>query len=95
MLNFDRSTKRWDDNDVLTFQFRPRDKLMSIGVHNKFDAAALKVIVHLLVVNHLAEQKNSFVRIFLNCLVADFNGIFHAITKSEMTGDVKLNGAKI
>jgi hypothetical protein len=41
-------------------------------------------------VNHLAEQVDPLVLVFLECLVALFNGIFHAVAKAKMTGQNKL-----
>jgi hypothetical protein len=46
-------------------------------------------------VDHLAEQKDSLAIILLNCLVADFNRVLNAITKTKMSGEQKLDRAKI
>jgi hypothetical protein len=45
--------------------------------------------------DHLTEQKNTLARIFFNGFVTDFNGIFYAITKTKMSGDVKFYRAKV
>jgi hypothetical protein len=54
-----------------------------------------KVFVDLLVVNHLTQQINFFIRILLKGAIADFNGILNAVTKTKMTGDVKLYRTKV
>jgi len=43
----------------------------------------------------LAEQKNTFARIFSYCSVADLNCILYAIAESEVPGDDKLYLAEI
>ena len=68
---------------------------MTIGVHNEFDPAALKVVVHLLVMDHLTEEKNSLVRIFFDGFVADLDSVFHAVAKAKMARDVKLHRTEI
>jgi hypothetical protein len=45
--------------------------------------------------DHLAKQKNLFVRIVLKGLIADFNCIFNTVTKAKVSGKVKLNGPEI
>jgi len=46
-------------------------------------------------VYHLAEQKNTFARIFSYCSVANLNGILYAIAESEVPCDDKLYLAEI
>ena len=68
---------------------------MSVSVHYEFDAATLKVVVHLLVVDHLAQKKNAFVGIFFDRLIAYLNGVFHTIAKSKVSRDVELHRTEV
>ena len=54
-----------------------------------------KILVHLLVVDHLAEQVHALIGVFLQRFIADLYGVLHTIAKSKMTGDVKLNGTEV
>jgi hypothetical protein len=69
--------------------------LLAIGIHNEPDASVLQIIVNFLIVDHLAQQKNPSTPIFFQCSVADLDGIFDAVTKSEMAGEIKNNRTKI
>jgi hypothetical protein len=40
-------------------------------------------------VDHLAEEEYAAAGIFIERAVADLNGVFNAITKSEMTCEIK------
>src|SRR5690606_14820863 len=59
------------------------------------DSTRNEVVVYFRVVNHLAQQKNSLIRIFLEGFVRDLNGVFYSIAKSKMPGDVKPHQTKI
>jgi len=48
-----------------------------------------------LVMDHLTEQIDIFIRIFFQCTITDFNRILHAVAKTEMPCDIKLNRPKI
>ena len=45
-----------DNYDILSLDLFPRNELTSVGVHDKIDSADLKVVIHFLVVDHLAQQ---------------------------------------
>lgn len=49
----------------------------------------LKVIIYFLIVDHLAEQENVFIRVLLQRLIADLYGIFNAIAEAKMASDVE------
>jgi hypothetical protein len=55
----------------------------------------LKVVVYFLVMNHLTKQKNPFVRIVLKGFIADLDCILNPVTKTEMSGQIKLHGAEV
>jgi hypothetical protein len=45
--------------------------------------------------DHLTEQKNTPTRIFVECAVADLNGVFYSVAKSKVAGEIKCYGAEI
>src|SRR5688572_6275343 len=73
----------------------PRNKLRAIGVHNEFYAATLKVIIYFLIMDHLTQQKNSFVRILLKGLVTYFNCIFDTVAETKVPRKVELDRPEI
>jgi hypothetical protein len=84
MLDFKRSAECRNNHNVLRIDLFPRYELCSVRVHNKLHAALSEIVVHLLIVDHLAQEQHAFVRVFLQCPVADFNGIFDTIAEAEM-----------
>lgn len=73
----------------------PWNELRAIGIHNKPDAALLKVAVYFGVVDHLAEQEYPVSRIVIKGPVADFDGVLHPIAESEVPGQVEDDRAEI
>lgn len=84
-----------NDHHIVFPDFLPRNKLRAIGVHNKLNTAILQVTVHFLVMDHLTEQVYIFAWILFQRLIADFNGVFHAITKPEVARQIKTHRAKV
>ena len=76
-------------DDIFRTDLIPGDKLTSIGIHDEPDTATLKVSVHLLIMDHLTQEKHSFSPIFLQCLITDLYRIFHPVTKAKVPGQVK------
>ena len=58
-------------------------------------ASFLQVCVHLLVVDHFAEQEDPFAGILFNGTESDVDRILHTVTKTEMAGQVDLHGTEI
>jgi hypothetical protein len=46
-------------------------------------------------VYHFAEQEDALARVLLNGTESNVNGILHAITKTEMTGQVNPQWTKV
>lgn len=95
MFNFDSGSERGYDHDVVGREIVPRNKLRPVSVHDKTDTAAHQIVIYLLVVYHLTEQKNPFSAILFQRTIADFNGIFHSVAEPEMAGEVKPYGPKV
>src|SRR5260221_2616507 len=95
LFNFKRHAESGNDHNVIFSDFLPGDELGSIGIHDELNTATFEVVVHFLVVDHLAKEVNILPLILFQCLIADLNGILHAIAKAEMPGQNKLDGAKV
>ena len=95
MLNLKRGAKRRNDHNILFGDLLPGNELCTIGIHDELDSAILEVVVHFLVVDHLAKEVNIFPNTLFQRFVTDLDGIFHTITKTEMPGQNKLDGAKV
>lgn len=95
ILNFYGGPKGWDDHHILRLDFLPGDELSAIGIHDEPDTPGLQIVVDLLVMNHLAQQKHTLRSVLLKGLIADLDCIFNAIAESKMAGQVKDYGTKI
>lgn len=88
VFNFQRGAKGWDDDHIFRHDLLPGYELASVGIHDEANSTGLEVVVHLLVMDHLAEKKHPLRRIFLQGLIADLYGVFHAVAETEMAGEV-------
>src|SRR5690606_14848891 len=92
---FQGSAKCGYDHDIVGKDFFPGNELSPVSVHDELDTPVAQVVVYFRVVNHLTEEEHPASGIFVKRAVADFNGVFHAVAKSEMACEVKGYGTKI
>jgi hypothetical protein len=84
-----------NDHDVIALDFFPGYELRAIGIHDEFDSTALQIVVYFLVVDHLAEEEHTLIGVFFEGAVADLDGIFHAVAKTEVAGDIEDHRAEV
>ena len=94
-FRFQCGSKGGDDDHILRTQFTPIHKRSAIGILNESDASFLQILIDLRVMDHLAEEEDALIRIFIQCTVADFNRILHSITKAKVSGEVKAYRAEV
>lgn len=95
MLCFHGGSKGRNDYDIFRMNFIPWDELCAVCIHDEPDAALLKILIDFLVVDHLAQEEDPFIRIFFQCPITYFYRVFHAIAKTEMAGEVKFHRAEV
>lgn len=95
VFDLECSSERRDDHDIVGGDFLPGNQRAAIGIHNEANPAALQVLIHLLIVDHLAQQKYPLPAIFLYRLVADLDRILNAVAEAKMSGEVKYNRPEI
>lgn len=95
VFDFDRCPEGWNDDDIVGEEIVPGNELFPVSIHDEADAAALKIVVDLLVMNHLAKEEYTLVRIFFEGTVADLNRVLDTVTKTKMAGEIKLNRAEV
>src|SRR5690349_16584081 len=95
IFNLQGRTESGNPNDIVWSNLIPANQLPSVCVHDKPDTPALKVVVHLLVVDHLAKEIDFSNRILFERFVAYFDRIFYTVTKSEVPGEVEYDRTKI
>ena len=61
----------------------------------ELNTAFIKIFIYFRIMDHLAQQKNTLAGILIYRLKGNFNSVLNTITKSKMTGDIKLYRAKI
>src|SRR6218665_3393046 len=59
-------------------------QFLTLGILKEAYVFGEQVGIYLWVVNHFAQQKNSFTGIFIHGAKSNFNGIFHAIAKPKI-----------
>ena len=95
LLQLQRGSKSWNQHDIVSSKLRKRGDGPAFCVLQKPNTLILQVLIDLWIVNHLAQQENSFTLILLHGLVGDFDGIFNAKTKSKMPRQNNAYTAKI
>jgi hypothetical protein len=55
----------------------------------------LQVGIDLGVMDHFAEEEDAAAGIFVDGAEGDIDGVFHAVTKSEMPGEVDVDGPEV
>ena len=86
-LRLQRGAEGGDDHDVVRSQFVPIHQHGAVGVLDEPQAVALQIGVHLRVVDHLAQQEDPFAGVLLDGLVADLDGVLHAVAEAEVPGE--------
>src|SRR5450432_449369 len=94
-INFQTRSKRRRYYNIGGLQIVKRDQLFPLRILEKLNPSFFQIIIHLRIMNHFAEKKNGFSRIFFNCSESDVNGIFNTIAKSEMPGQVDMQEPEI
>src|SRR5690606_35282088 len=75
--------------------FLPGDELRAIGVHDELNSTVTQIVVDFGVMDHLTEEEDASAGIFIKCPVTDFDGVFYAVAKSEVTSEIKCYGSEI
>src|SRR6185295_15049546 len=95
MLNLKRGAKSRNDNNIIFVDLIPGNELRSIGIHDELNTATLEVVVHFLIVDHLAKEIDIFSDALFQRFITDLDSIFYTIAKTEMPGQNKLDRTKV
>src|SRR6267378_4975074 len=95
MFNLQCGAKRGNDHNIILGDLLPGNELCAIGIHDELNTATLKVVVHFLIVDHLAKEVNVFPIALFQRFITDLDGIFYTIAKTEMPGQSKLDWTKV
>ena len=94
-LKFKGGPKRRHNDHIVLPQGVEGHELPTQRVVQKGNPPALQVGIDLRVVNHLTQQKDALAWIFIDRLVADFNGVLHPKTKSKVPRKPHLHLSKV
>ena len=95
MFNFNGSSKGRYNDDVFRMYCVQWQQLRSVCIHDELNATVKQVLIHFLVMDHLAQEVHVLARVLLKGFVTFFNSVLNTITKTKMPGQKELHRAEI